>query len=93
MQILKPIGIGKLFMDRRMMLNHVAQARHHVAEGEAHIARQRELVAELERDGHDASDARRLLAQFIVMQTMHMDDCERLERALSESPSDIVTKR
>jgi hypothetical protein len=78
-QILKPIGIGKLFMDRRITLNHVAQARHHLEEGEAHIARQRELVAELERDWHDASDARRLLAQFIVMQTMHMDDCERLD--------------
>jgi hypothetical protein len=69
-------------MDRQLKLRHLALARHHVAEGQDHIARQTELVAELERDGHDTGPARRLLAQFIVMQSMHIEDCERLEREL-----------
>ena len=70
-------------MDRRLKLAYLAQARHHVAQGEEHVARQTRLVAELERDGHDAGEARRLLAQFIVMQSMHIDDCKRLEAELS----------
>jgi hypothetical protein len=47
-----------------------------------HLARQHEIIAELERDGHDASEAKRLLAQFIVLQALHLDDCRRLERKL-----------
>lgn len=71
-------------MDRKLKLAHLAQARHHVAQGEEHIARQTRLVAELERDGHDAGEARRLLAQFIVMQSLHIEDCNRLEAELSD---------
>jgi hypothetical protein len=71
-------------MDRRLKLQHLVQARQHVAQGEEHIARQTKLVAELERDGHDAAEARRLLARFIVLQSMHTDDCERLERELAD---------
>lgn len=70
-------------MHRWKKLAHVTQARHHVAQGEEHIARQTRLVAELERDGHDANEARRLLAKFIVMQSMHIDDCARREAALA----------
>jgi hypothetical protein len=42
-------------MDREMLRQHLAQAERHMAEGERCIARQRELVAELARDGHDSS--------------------------------------
>jgi hypothetical protein len=71
-------------VDRQLKLAHLAQARRHVAQGEEHVARQTRLVAELERDGHDTSAARRLLAQFIVMQSMHIEDCNRLEAELSD---------
>ena len=71
-------------MDRQSKLRHLARARQHVAAGEQHIARQTRLVAELERDGHDVTAARRLLAQFIVIQSMHIEDCERLERELAD---------
>jgi hypothetical protein len=74
-------------MDRQLQLRHLALARHHAAEGQEHIARQTKLVAELERDGHDTGPARRLLAQFIVMQSMHIEDCERLERELDPEAS------
>jgi hypothetical protein len=72
-------------MDRELKLRHLAMARHHVAEGQEHIARQTKIVAEFERDDHDPTTARRLLAQFIVMQSMHIEDCERLERELTEN--------
>ena len=41
-------------------------AARHVREGEEHIAKQRALIAELERDGHDnmLPAARELLATF-----------------------------
>lgn len=40
---------------------HLQMARDHVAHGEALVGRQRDLVAELERDGHNTRAARRLL--------------------------------
>ena len=44
----------------------LAQAERHVTEAEARIARQREIIAELDRDGHErtAAKARQLLATF-----------------------------
>ncbi len=36
----------------------------HVCEGERHLARQREIVAELKDDGRDLETARNLLARF-----------------------------
>jgi hypothetical protein len=73
-------------MDLRTKLIHLAQARRHVAIGEDHIARQAELIDTLVRDGHDASEARRLLARFIVLQAIHIDNCERLEEELAAQP-------
>jgi len=74
-------------MDRYVIAQHLAQARRHVAAGELHLARQHEIIAELERDGHDANEAKRLLAQFIVMQALHLEDCRRLERELENIDS------
>jgi hypothetical protein len=82
-------------MDLGTKLNHLAQARRHVAIGEDHIARQAELIDMLVRDGHDAGEARRLLARFIVLQAIHIDNCGRLERELVEQPepSNITGRR
>jgi hypothetical protein len=51
-------------MDRKMILDHLAIVRRHVAKGEQIVARQREIVARLERAGCDASDAKQMLLQF-----------------------------
>ncbi len=69
-------------MDRRMLLEHLAKANEHVELGERHVRRQRELVAELERDGHDTREARKLLEQFEKLQDMHKADRDRIEREL-----------
>ena len=72
-------------MDRALIEDHLAQAERHVSEGEGHIARQREIVATLEHDGHDTVAARATLAQFEDVQRLHVADRDRLRRELSES--------
>ncbi|MBV8534283.1 MAG: hypothetical protein JO128_01750 [Alphaproteobacteria bacterium] len=70
-------------MDRRMLLEHLAMANRHVEKGERHVRRQRELVAELERDGHNTVEAKKLLEQFEKLQEMHKADRDRIERELA----------
>jgi hypothetical protein len=41
-------------MDRNLILEHLKLAREHVATGERHISK---IIAHLEHDGHDTSDA------------------------------------
>jgi Spy/CpxP family protein refolding chaperone len=70
-------------MHRDMLLDHLAQARRHVAQGEQHVMRQRELVAEMERDGHDTAQSRALLKQFEELLALHVADRDRMERELA----------
>lgn len=69
-------------MDRAMVRDHLAKAEGHVDLGHRHVARQREIVAELERDGHDVRDAKRLLETFEKLLKMHIADRDRLRREL-----------
>ena len=57
-------------MDREMLKRHLALAEEHIATGEKNIARQRDLIAQLERDGHDTASARTFLRQFEQLQAM-----------------------
>ena len=61
---------------------HLAQTERHVAEGEATLARQRAIIAALERDRHDARFARALLRQFEEVQAMHVEGRARLRKEL-----------
>ncbi len=65
-----------------MLRKHLTQAEKHVASGEQHVRRQRELVAELERDGHDTAVAKQLLAEFERLWEMHIADRDRIQREL-----------
>jgi hypothetical protein len=58
-----------------------------VASGRRAIVRQRELILDLERDGHEAGEARRLLAIFENLQTVHVAERDRLLKELGESPA------
>jgi hypothetical protein len=69
-------------MDRAVWQEHLAQAERHVVEAEKRVARQREIVADLERNGHRATAARGLLAAFERLLAMHLADRERLRREL-----------
>jgi hypothetical protein len=54
-----------------------------VAEGERHIARQRNVVAERERGQYSGlDDARQLLAEFEMTQTLHIAQRDRLLQGL-----------
>ena len=69
--------------DSAMILDHLEQARRHVAEGDHHVGRQRERVSQLARDGHDTKEAQRLLRRFEELQALHVADRDRLERELA----------
>jgi hypothetical protein len=67
-------------MDRLMLENHLAEAMRHVREGERRVARQRQIVAELEKDSLEgaATQAKRLLQEFEKLQAAHIADRDRL---------------
>ena len=64
-----------------MILDHLALARRHVADGYVHIARQRALIVHLEAKGEDSALARQMLRSLEEMQARHIADCQHLEKA------------
>ena len=76
-------------MDRVTLKRHLTKVEAQVAITAQNVARQRELVAELERDDHDASQANQMLAQFLDLQAMHIADRDRLIKELSELPPSL----
>jgi len=65
-----------------MLQRHLAQADAHIDTGYRNIARQRDVIAQLERDGHDTALARDTLMQFEQSQALHIADRERILREL-----------
>jgi hypothetical protein len=73
-----------LSMDREILLEHLEHAERRVADGERQVARQRHLIAELERDGlGDLCRAGELLAQFELAVELHRRDRDRIKRDLA----------
>jgi hypothetical protein len=60
------VGVLGCTMDRQMVLDHLALAERHIAEGKIAIERQQTLIAELEQGGHDITMSRQLLSQFFT---------------------------
>lgn len=71
-------------MDRSLWQRRFEEAERAVAEGQRHITRQKEIIAELERDGHDVKSACNLLAQFEWVQALHIAHRDRLQRELAD---------
>ena len=72
-------------MDKRALVDeHLAQAERHVLEGEALVARQREIVERLGRGGHDTREAMDLLTQFEETQALHIQERDRLRQERAE---------
>ena len=69
-------------MNWAMLEDQLAAAERHLAEAEGHVAYQRELVAQLERERHDVAQATRLLAQFEEVLAMRIADRDRVRKAL-----------
>jgi hypothetical protein len=76
-------------MNRAAVLEHLAHTERHIRDGERHLLRQREIVAELECHGHGHSTAARLardlLELFEKAQSAHLDERARLMLALQAS--------
>jgi hypothetical protein len=70
-------------MDKSLIERHLALAQRDVIEGEASIARQREIVFRLQLDELDCEEALHLLDGFIELQVMHVAEKERLQKELS----------
>jgi len=70
-------------IDRSLARQNLAEAERNVALGRFHLDRQIQIVAELERDGHDATAARELLETFKDSQEQHEAHRDRLLRELN----------
>jgi hypothetical protein len=55
----------------------------HITEGEHHLARQREIVAELANAGRDLKSAKALLIQFETMLANRLVDRDRIRAELA----------
>ena len=67
-------------IDREKILKLLAQVMNQLAEGEENVARHRKSVAELERDGQDASLAQKMLKYAAHVQSMNLAEQQRLEK-------------
>jgi hypothetical protein len=66
-----------------MTIHNLAEAECRVALGERHISTQRVRVEQLKRDGHDPSQAKRLLATFQFSQRLFVERRDRLRNEIS----------
>lgn len=57
--------------NRAMSQEHLAKAEKAIREGEALIEKQRDVLAKLQADGQDISEAKRLLENMLVSQAAH----------------------
>jgi hypothetical protein len=86
---LRRLHPGTYGMDRDTLKRHLTKVEGQVAIAAQNVARQRELVAELERDSQDASQAKKMLEQFLAQQALHIADRDRLIKELSELPPSL----
>ena len=74
-------------MDRDVLLQHLATAAQHVAQGRRHLARQHDLIARLKRADLPTGEAEHFLDQLEQMQSKHLADHDRVERELAKRPA------
>ena len=70
------------FMDRKLLEDQLSAAERQLAEVERNIANQRELVSQLEREGHDTESAARQLEQLEEVLDMQIADRDRIRKEL-----------
>jgi hypothetical protein len=71
-------------IDREKILKQLARVHNQATGNDGSLARHRKAVAELERDGQDASLARKMLKYAEHVQTMTLAERQRLEGILGE---------
>ena len=63
-----------------------------VAIAAQNVARQRELVAQLDKDGHNAFQARKMLEQFLEQQALHITDRDNFKQASPKPTAEDAAK-
>jgi hypothetical protein len=63
----------------------LVEAKRHVAESLRHIEDQRIVIRQLERDGHDITQAKELLSELVEAQNLHQQNLQRVLRELGGS--------
>jgi hypothetical protein len=69
---------------RKMYEQHLAHAETAIAEGKEHIAKQRAVIARLQADGHDISQATALLETFLTTQRAHEEHRATIMKELED---------
>jgi hypothetical protein len=69
--------------ERAMIEKHLAQAEEHIRTGQGHITRQKEILAELERDGHEGSAQQARERNFRTDAEVPFGDRDRLRAELA----------
>ena len=72
-------------MDRAILQQRLAKTAEQIASGQRHIARQREIIAELERNGRPADYARYLLAGLEILLAARQNFRSQLLKKLSKN--------
>jgi hypothetical protein len=78
-------GGSDLPLDMTMTVRLLSEAELGIAERQRCIERQREVIAELERDGHDATQPKTLLKTFEVSQGLRVAERDRLSETLKNA--------
>jgi recombinational DNA repair ATPase RecF len=73
-------------MDRKLLEDHLSAVERQLVEVGRNVTNQRELVSQLEREGHDTDSPKRQLEQLEEVLTMHIAARDRIrkEQGLSE---------
>jgi hypothetical protein len=78
-------------MDRAILENLLREAESLLQREEQNIVFQREMIAKLERGGHDVSAAKLFLSRLENQQARHISDRNRLLKQLTDLLSDPPT--
>jgi hypothetical protein len=81
-------------MDRQMLLDHLEEAQRHISNGARLLERERAILEEQRRDGHDIKQAEALLQTMEELQQVHIDHLDLIRqhsRSWLDYPSTHLT--
>src|SRR5260370_33352399 len=67
----------------RALEDDLSRAEAHISNGQKRIAQQHEIIAELDREGHDTAPAQDMLGSFERTQAMHVATRDRIAGQLA----------
>jgi hypothetical protein len=74
----------------KLIMDHLAQTEVHVEQGANHVKRQRQLLEDLARDGHDTTGPSALLNLFKELHDLHVQDRDRLRAELADVKKQLL---